>query len=191
MSGGLIKAVAIGASAGGVQALSKILPSLPAGYPFPVLIVVHVPPDRDNALVPLFQAKCQVEVKEAEDKEPLLPGVVYFAPSDYHLLVEGDGSLSLSSDEPVNHSRPSIDVLLETCADAFGSGVTGVVLTGANEDGAFGLLTVAQAGGYAVVEDPASAYASTMPAAALATCPSAKSMTLDAITSYLLSLGTA
>jgi two-component system chemotaxis response regulator CheB len=191
MSGGLIKAVAIGASAGGVQALSKILPSLPAGYPFPVLIVVHVPPDRDNALVPLFQAKCQVEVKEAEDKEPVLPGVVYFAPSDYHLLVEGDGSLSLSSDEPVNHSRPSIDVLLETCADAFGSGVAGVVLTGANEDGAFGLLTVAQAGGYAVVEDPASAYASTMPAAALATCPSAKSMTLDAITSYLLSLGTA
>lgn len=191
MSAASLKAVAIGASAGGVQALSKVLPSLPAGYPLSVLVVVHVPPDRDNALVPLFRDKCRVEVKEAEDKEPTRPGVVYFAPSDYHLLVERDGSLSLSSDELVNHSRPSIDVLMETAADAFGSALVGVVLIGANEDGALGLRAVAAAGGLAVVEDPASAYASAMPDAALSACASAKVMTLDALKSYLLNLGSA
>lgn len=191
MTGVPIKAVAIGASAGGVQALLHILPALPATYPFPVLIVIHVPPDRPNALVPLFDGKCRVRVKEAEDKEPAQAGVVYFAPSDYHLLVEGDGSLSLSLDDLVNHSRPAIDVLFETAADAFGPALAGVILTGANDDGARGLKAVAGAGGLALVEDPTGAYVSTMPAAALKACPSAKSMPLEAITSHLLSLGAA
>jgi two-component system chemotaxis response regulator CheB len=186
-----IKAVAIGASAGGVQALLRILPSLPASYPLPVLIVVHVPPDRSNALVPLFRDKCQVEVKEAEDKEPTLAGVVYFAPSDYHLLVEADGSLALSSEEPVNHSRPSIDVLLESSADAFGPALAGVVLTGANSDGAVGLRAVVDAGGVGIVEDPDRAFAREMPAAALRACPTAAVLPLDAIAPYLLTLGTA
>lgn len=185
-----IKAVVIGASAGGVQALLQILPSLPASYPLPVLIVVHVPPDRDNALVSLFQARCQIQVREAEDKEPILPGVVYFAPSDYHLLVEKDGTLSLSSDELVNHSRPSIDVLLESAADAFGSELVGVILTGANDDGARGLQAVVESGGVAIVEDPAEAYASAMPAASLRASPSAKAMKVAAIASYVSSLGT-
>jgi two-component system chemotaxis response regulator CheB len=191
MSEAQIGAVAIGASAGGVQALLRILPALPAGYPLPVLIVVHVPPDRNNALVPLFQAQCQVTVKEAEDKEPALAGVVYFAPSDYHLLVERDGSLSLSSDELVNHSRPSIDVLLQSSADAFGSALAAVILTGANCDGAIGLSAVMAAGGAVVVEDPERAFAPAMPAAALEACPSARVMPLDAIAPYLLSLRTA
>ncbi len=185
-----IKAVVIGASAGGVQALLQILPSLPASYPLPVLIVVHVPPDRDNALVSLFQARCQIQVREAEDKEPILPGLVYFAPSDYHLLVEKDGTLSLSSDELVNHSRPSIDVLLESAADAFGNELVGVILTGANDDGARGLQAVVEAGGVAIVEDPAEAYASAMPAASLRASPSAKAMKVAAIASYVSSLGT-
>ncbi len=185
-----IRAVVIGASAGGVQALLQILPPLPATYPLPVLIVVHVPPDRDNALVSLFQARCQIQVREAEDKEPVLPGVVYFAPSDYHLLVETDGTLSLSSDELVNHSRPSIDVLLESSADAFGSELVGVILTGANDDGARGLQAVVEAGGVAIVEDPAEAYASAMPAASLRASPSAKAMKVAAIASYVSSLGT-
>lgn len=183
-----LRAVAIGASAGGVQALSAILPALPVDYPLPVLVVVHVPPDRDNALVPLFQSKCRVAVKEAEDKEPALPGVVYFAPSDYHLMVELDGSLALSSDEHVNHSRPSIDVLFETAADAFGPGVAGVVLTGANSDGANGLRAIVEAGGQALVEDPAAAYAQAMPAAAVAACPAADVLPLPAIAPHLLSL---
>jgi two-component system chemotaxis response regulator CheB len=186
----MMKAVAIGASAGGVQALLRILPQLPAEFPMPILIVVHVPPDRSNALVPLFQGKCALAVKEAEDKERVAGGVIYFAPSDYHLLVEHDGSLALSSDEPVNHSRPAIDVLLETAADAFGPELTGIILTGANNDGASGLRAVAAAGGIAIVEDPAKAEVPTMPAAALAACSTAKVFNLDDITSYLLSLAT-
>lgn len=188
MTGRPMSAVAIGASAGAVEALLRILPSLRADFPAPVLVVVHVPPDRSNALVPLLQAKCQITVKEAEDKEPTQPGVVYFAPADYHLLVENDGSLSLSSEEPVNYARPSIDVLFESAADAFGAGLTGVVLTGANEDGARGLKAVMDLGGHGVVEDPAGAYARTMPEAALSTCPSARAMNLDAIAVYLQNL---
>ena len=188
MIGGRIRAVAIGASAGAVEALLQILPSLAADFPVPILVVVHVPPDRSNALVPLLQAKCQIKVKEAEDKEPTHPGVVYFAPADYHLLVENDGSLSLSSDEPVNYSRPSIDVLFESAADAFAPALTAVVLTGANEDGARGLKAVMDLGGDGVVEDPAGAYAQAMPAAALGACPSARSMNLVSIAHYLQSL---
>lgn len=191
MSEASTPAVAIGGSAGAVQALLRILPALPADYPAPVLVVVHVPPDRDNALVPLFQGKCSVAVKEAEDKEPTQPGVVYFAPSDYHLLVETDGTLSLSSDELVNMSRPAIDVLFESAADAFGPALTAVVLTGANQDGARGLAAVNAAGGAVVVEDPVGAYATAMPTAALKACPAAHVMNLDAIASHLLHLGTA
>ena len=188
MTGLAVKAVVIGGSAGGVQALLQILPALPAGFPLPVMIVIHVPPDRDNALVPLYQSKCVVKVKEAEDKEPALPGVVYFAPSDYHLLVEADGSLSLSSDELVNHSRPSIDVLFESAADAFGPDLAAIILTGANDDGARGLKAIVAAGGGAVVEDPAKAYAPAMPSAALAACPTARTIKLARIAPYLLSL---
>lgn len=191
MSVGPNRAVAIGGSAGAVQALMQILPALPADYPLPVFVVVHVPPDRDNALVALFRSKCQVEVKEAEDKEPVRAGAVYFAPSDYHLLVETRGALALSSDEPVNMSRPAIDVLFETAADAFGPGLTAVVLTGANNDGARGLRAVIDAGGAAVVEEPAGAYAAAMPTAALKACAEATPMNLDAIASHLLELGAA
>lgn len=185
------RAVVIGASAGAVQALQAILPPLPPGYGLPILVVVHVPPDRSNVLLPLFQTKCRIAVKEAEDKERAIGSVIYFAPSDYHLLVETDGSLALSTDEPVNYSRPSIDVLFESAADAYGPGLVGVILTGANSDGSAGLKAVMDAGGVAIVEDPADAYASAMPNAALEACPSAMSMKLDAIASYLLSLGTA
>lgn len=186
----MIRAVVIGASAGAVQALLKILPALPADFPLPVLIVVHVPPDRSNALVALYQAKCRMTVKEAEDKEQAVGGTVYFAPSDYHLLVEADGSLALSSDEPVNHSRPAIDVLLESAADAFGPALVGGVLTGANHDGAQGLRAVCDAGGTAIVQDPASAQVPTMPATALAACPEALCLSLNDMTSFLLELAT-
>ncbi len=185
-----LKAVVIGASAGAVQALLTILPALPASFVLPVLVVVHVPPDRDNVLVSLLQAKCRLTVKEAEDKEPLVGGTVFFAPSDYHLLVETDGTLAISTDEPVNYSRPSIDVLFESAADAFGEALVGVVLTGANHDGAAGLRAVTQAGGTAIVEDPNFAHSRAMPLAALEASPGAAIMTIDAIASYLSSLGT-
>ena len=184
-----IEAIAIGASAGAVQALSRILPELPTDYPLPVLVVVHVPPDRTNMLVPLFQSKCQISVREAEDKEPILPGVVYFAPADYHLLVEADRTISLSADAPALYSRPSINFLFESAADAYGPALLGVILTGANEDGAAGLAAVGEAGGSALVEDPAGAYASAMPTAALKACPMANTMSLGNIASYLAGLG--
>jgi two-component system chemotaxis response regulator CheB len=130
-------------------------------------------------------------VKEADDKEPVVGGVIYFAPSDYHLLVETNESLALSTDEAVNYSRPSIDVLFESAADAYGEGLVGVILTGANHDGAAGLKAIVDAGGLAIVEDPAGAYATAMPQAALEACPSATIMNLDAIASYLSSLGAA
>ena len=188
MSPALVQAIAIGASAGAVQALLRILPALPADFAIPLLIVVHVPSDRSNALVSLFAAKCRIAVREAEDKEPILPGTAYFAPSDYHLLVEAGHSLALSTDEPVNHSRPAIDVLLESAADAYGPALAGIVLTGANHDGAAGLKAVADAGGLAIVQDPADAQVPTMPEAALAACPSARVMTLDDLIPYLLTL---
>ena len=186
-----VQAVVIGASAGAVQALLAVLPALPAGFPLPVLVVVHVPPDRDNVLVPLLQAKCLLKVKEAEDKEPIVGGVIYFAPSDYHLLVEADRTAALSNDEPVNYSRPSIDVLFESAADAYGEALVGVILTGANHDGAAGLKAVSDAGGVVIVQDAAEAYATAMPDAALEASPSATTLNLDAIASYLSSLGTA
>ena len=172
------RAVVIGASAGAVQALLTILPTLPADYPVPVLIAVHVPPDRVNGLVPLLHASCALAVVEAEDKETVRPGTIYFAPPDYHLLVEREGGLALSSDEAVNYSRPSIDVLFESAADAYGDGLVGVILTGANNDGAAGLKTIMDSGGEAFVERPSEAYASTMPEAALKACPGATVMSL-------------
>lgn len=185
------QAVAIGASAGGVQALLTLLPALPADFPWPIFIVLHVPADRGNVLAPLFEAKCRLEVKEAEDKETASPGVVYFAPSNYHLLVESNGDLALSSDEAVNYSRPSIDVLFESAADAYGAGLTGVILTGANEDGAAGLSAVAAAGGIALVEEPAAAYAQAMPQAARNACDAALALPLERIAEHLKGLGKA
>jgi two-component system chemotaxis response regulator CheB len=182
-------AVVIGASAGAIQALSHILPVLPPTFGAPILVVIHVPAGRSE-LVPVFQARCQIAVKEAEDKEPIEPGSVYFAPPAYHLLVEADGRIALSVDEPVNYSRPSIDVLFESAADAYGTGLTAIVLTGANEDGAQGLAAVVREGGHAIVQDPAEAFASTMPSAALARCTAARALSLDAIASLLLTLDT-
>jgi len=180
-----VEAIVIGGSAGAINALSVILPSLPADYGLPVFIVVHVPPAKGGILTELFQAKCSIKVREAEDKEPISGGTAYFAPPDYHLLVENDKSLALSSDEPVLYSRPSIDVLFESAADAYGPSLIAIVLTGANQDGANGLKAVVAAGGTAIVQSPIEAYASAMPEAALAQCPSARVMSLKEIAAYL------
>ncbi|RSU46273.1 chemotaxis protein CheB [Sphingomonas sp. S-NIH.Pt15_0812] len=180
--------VVIGASAGGVQALLTLLPALPAEFPRPILIVLHVPPDRDHGLVALFQARCAMQVCEAEDKQSPAPGTIYVAPANYHLLVEAGGGMALSADDPVNHSRPSIDLLLETAADAMRRRLIAILLTGANDDGARGLRAVARAGGIAIVEDPDTAQVHTMPAAGLALCPDATRLAIDAIAPYLLRL---
>lgn len=180
-----IEAVVIGTSAGGVQALLDILPQLPADFPVPVMAVVHIPADRNNILAPLFASKCALQVKEAEDKEKAAPGVVYFAPSDYHLLVEANGDLALSSDEPVNFSRPSIDILFESAADTYGKHLLAVLMTGANDDGARGLQAIFKAGGRTFVQDPSTAYARAMPEAGLNFCPNAQVESLQGIVEQL------
>jgi len=188
MSGARAQAVVIGASAGAVDALSSLLPKLPCRYPLPIMVVVHVPRDQRSALADLFRSKCRIDVREAEDKEPIHFGTVYFAPPDYHLQVERDHWLSLASDEPVSYSRPSIDVLFETAADAYGPGLVAVILTGANFDGARGLRAVRDAGGTALVQDPTSAQAQEMPRAALEACHDARVMSLEEIAAYLLEI---
>ncbi len=179
------EAVVIGASAGALEALSVILPALPAQFPLPIFVVVHVPPDKRSMLAELFRAKCEIDVREAEDKEPIRAGTAFFGPPGYHLLVETAQSLSLSMDEPIMFSRPSIDVLFETAADVYGPDLIAIVLTGANHDGAAGLRAVVEAGGAALVQNPHGAFASAMPEAAIAACPSANVMSLAAITEYL------
>ena len=181
-----IKAVVIGASAGAVQALSVILPALPADFAAPILIVVHIPAGRPNMLASLFQASCRMEVREAEDKEPPMAGRVYFAPGGYHLLVESDGNLALSNEEAVLYSRPSIDVLFESAAEFHGAALLGIILTGVNNDGAAGLRAVEAAGGTAIIQEPTDAYSRMMPEAAIRACATPLILPLDKIAGYLM-----
>ncbi len=189
MSGIAPEAIVIGASAGAFDVLSKLLPGLPADFQLPILIVVHLPADKTSLFAELLRARCAIRVCEAEDKEPIEPGVAYFAPPDYHLLVEQDKRLSLSNEEPVLFSRPSIDVLFESAADAYGEGLIGVVLTGANSDGANGLRAVVEAGGAAIVQSPEGAYAAAMPEAAIAACPDARVLPVNEIAAFLREVG--
>jgi two-component system chemotaxis response regulator CheB len=158
--------VVIGTSAGGLRALEQILGNLPAAFAIPIVAVQHRSKESD-AFASVMQSFVSLPVMEAEDKEPIKAPGVYLAPPDYHLLLE-PGRLALSTDEPVCFSRPSIDVLFESAADAYGRGVLGVLLTGANHDGAKGLARIRAAGGVALVQDPATAESPEMPAAAIA-----------------------
>ena len=157
-----IEGVVIGASAGGVQALAQLLPAFPRATAAAIFVVLHLPRDRPSLLTEVFSPKCALQVREAQDKEPVAQGTVYFAPPNYHLLVDEGPRLALSADDLVHHSRPSIDVLFESAADVYREHLLGVLLTGANEDGAEGLAAVHDAGGITVVQEPETALASTM-----------------------------
>ncbi|GLU28199.1 MULTISPECIES: chemotaxis protein CheB [Brucella/Ochrobactrum group] len=179
------QAVVIGASAGAFDALTGILPNLPTSFPIPVIVVVHLPPDKHSLLSELFRQKCRLPVIEVEDGQPLDPGKIYFAPPDYHLFVEAGSTLSLSKDSPVLYSRPSIDVLFESACDVFGAELIAVILSGANEDGAAGSALISAAGGTVIVQDPDEALVSTMPEATFSRCPDAIVLSLQAIVQYL------
>ena len=185
MTGSPPKAVIIGASAGALEALSAILPDLPADFSCPVYVIVHVPPQNRSVLAEIFSAKCRLPAIEVSDKEPVAAGAIYFAPPNYHMLIEDEGHVALSSDPEVLFSRPSIDVGFESAADVWGDALTAIILTGASHDGARGLRAVAAAGGVTIVQDPETAYASTMPAAAIASCPCTQVMSLSEISAYL------
>lgn len=157
--------VVMGMSAGGLRALEKILGALPADFGIPIVAVQHRARESE-AFAALMQSHCALPVHDAEDKEPIVTPGVYLAPPDYHLLVE-PGYLALSTDEPVSYSRPSIDVLFESAADAYGAGVLAVLLTGANADGSRGLVRIREAGGFTIVQDPLTAESPEMPNAAI------------------------
>jgi two-component system chemotaxis response regulator CheB len=181
--------IAVGASWGGLKALRAIAHGLPAHFPVPITFVQHRGKE-SGALRELLQDCTSLIVCEVEDKQPIMGGYIYLAPADYHLLVDGD-EFSLSIDEPVRYSRPSIDVFFESVADRFGREAAGVVLTGANEDGARGLQQIVACGGLAIVQDPRTAESPIMPRAALRAVPDAHTFPLERMTPYLVSLATA
>jgi two-component system chemotaxis response regulator CheB len=185
---GRIDAVVIGASAGGVEALTVLLPALLPGLRPPVFIVLHLPRDKPSVLADIFARKCAVPVREAEDKEMVAPGTVYFAPNNYHLLVDQGPQLALSADDLVHHSRPSVDVLFESAADIYQGRLLGIILTGANEDGASGLAAVHDAGGVTIVQRPDTARAPNMVLSALRLRPADCVLTLDEIAGMLQTL---
>lgn len=170
LQGRRIEAVVIGGSAGGVDALLQLLPALPAGYDLPVVCMLHLPPDRESRLAELFDERLPLPVREATDKGDIEAGTVYFAGPGYHLSVEQERTFSLSCEPPVHYARPAIDVLMESSADAWGPGLVGILLTGANHDGADGMAQIRARGGFTVVQDPADAQVGVMPMEAIRRC---------------------
>ena len=180
--------VAIGTSWGGLAALTTLLGGLPAGFGIPVVVVQHRSNDSERLLSQLLQDATDMRVSEIEDKDELVPGKVLIAPANYHVLIE-DGYTSLTVEEPVRFSRPSIDVMLSSAADTYGSAAVGVVLTGANEDGARGLAHIVKRGGLALVQDPKTAEIPIMPLAAIRAVPTAEVLSLDALGARLIEIG--
>ena len=162
-----VKAVVIGASAGGVEALLTIFAGLKPGYRLPIIVVLHLPDERRSQLAEVFARRVALPVREVQDKQPIVPGTLYFAAPGYHVSVEHDLSLSLSQEEPVHYSRPAIDYLFESAADVYQQRLAAILLTGANQDGARGLSQVKQSGGLTIIQDPDEAQVATMPRAAL------------------------
>jgi len=184
-----VEAIVIGGSAGALDALNAILSALPAGFSVPIAIVLHVSPERPSRLCELLATKCALAVREADDKEPLMPANVYLAPPNYHLLIEKKRCLSLSVDAPVHFSRPAIDVLFESAADAYGPALAGLLLSGASEDGARGLARIKASGGMALVQSPETSPVRTMPEAALRLVPVDHVLPLSEIGPFLARLG--
>jgi two-component system, chemotaxis family, protein-glutamate methylesterase/glutaminase len=159
--------VVIGASWGGLRAVREVLDGLGNASPAPIVVAQHRGPGAGERLAQLLQRHTELTVREAEDKDRLVPGSVYLAPPDYHTLIESDGTLALSTEGLVRHARPSIDVLFRSAAEAYHERCVGVVLTGANDDGAEGLARIKELGGVAVVQDPRTAERREMPDAAI------------------------
>jgi two-component system chemotaxis response regulator CheB len=179
--------VGIGSSWGGLAAMSKLLGDLPGDFSLPIVVVQHRSSDSDRLLAEILQDATELAVAEIEDKDQLTPGTVHIAPANYHVLID-DGSLALTTDAPVRFSRPSIDVTFSSAAAMYGPGAIGVVLTGANDDGAEGLSDIVKRGGRALVQDPRSAEIAVMPYAAVKAVPSAEVLPLEALAARLLEL---
>lgn len=179
--------IVVGASLGGLNAVRAVLSTLPATFRLPVAVVQHRDPNTGDALRYVLQKTCSLQVREAEDKLPIKAGSVYLAPGGYHLLVDGD-CFALSTEDPVLFAQPSIDVLFETAAEAFGPRAIGVVLTGSSGDGAVGLAAIRRRGGAVLIESPVTAEAREMPEAARRANPGVLELKLEEIGPYLLEL---
>ena len=184
-----IELVAIGGSAGAIEVLRSVLSQLPRALGPAVVVVVHLPPDGPNLLHEILATPGGPPMKVAEDKEPVAPGTIYFAAPDYHLLIENGRTFALSLDERIHFSRPAIDVLFESAAAAYGDRMMGVVLSGANADGAAGLAVVAASGGMTVVQSPEHAEMSAMPTAAFQAVPDSISVDASALATLLRAYG--
>jgi two-component system chemotaxis response regulator CheB len=179
--------VTIGCSMGGMHALQTIFETLPDDFPLPIAVVQHRYKTSNEGLPQFLRRHSKLQVVDTTDKEWLRPGTVYLAPANYHLLVE-KGELNLSVDEKVEYSRPSIDVLFESAADAYGDGLIGIVLTGANSDGARGAVRIRKRGGFLIVQDPKTAESPVMPQAAVDATRVDRILPLERIGPFLVEL---
>jgi len=179
--------VVIGTSWGGLSAVSAVVEALPSTFALPLVVVQHRSPDAPGLLAELLQNRTKLRVLEVEDKQPVVPGHVFIAPPNYHLLLDR-GYFSLTTDAPVRYSRPSIDVTFASAADEYGRRTIGIVLTGANEDGSLGLKRIADRGGYPIVQDPATAESPVMPQAALRAVTRSRVLPLGRIAGHLVSI---
>jgi two-component system chemotaxis response regulator CheB len=165
----LERVIVIGASAGGLYALTEIFSELPSGFKFPIVVVQHRAAGQSELLEDVLQAKCKLEIKQADEKENIKNGVIYIAPPGYHLFIEQDHRFSLSIDPPVKHSIPSIDVTFQSAAEAFGHLLVGIVLTGSSSDGAEGIKTIKEFRGVTIAQEPKEAKFPFMPKSAIDT----------------------
>ncbi len=182
------KVIVIGASAGGMTALRMLLSVLPVDFNVAVIVVQHVSPRSEHYMVQYLNDNCAINVKEADEKEKIVCGNVYFAPPNYHLLIEDDETFSLTIDEPYNYARPSIDTLFETASEVYTHQLIGVILTGANHDGSQGLKKIKAYGGLTIVQDPQTAEFTEMPTTALQAVDVDYRLPLEEIGSFLKQL---
>ena len=180
--------VTIGTSWGGLSAMMKLLGELPEDFPIPIVVVQHRSKDSDKLLTQLLQDATALNVCEVDDKDALTPGTVHVAPANYHTLIES-GYVSLTTEEPVRFSRPSIDVMFASAADTYRSRAIGVILTGANEDGSSGLAQIVKLGGRGLIQDPKTAEIPIMPDAAIKAVPAAEVLPLLKLAPRLMELG--
>lgn len=183
------KAIVIGASAGGLNVLSKILKKLPLDFSLPVIIAQHRSKDERELLEEVLQSKCKIKVKQADEKEKIENGIVYCAPPNYHLLIERNCTFSLSGDMLVNYSRPSIEVLFETAASVYKNKLVGIILTGANNDGSKGIKVIKEYGGMTIAQNPQTTEYPSMPQAAVDTGCVDFVWEIEQITDFLLRIG--
>jgi two-component system chemotaxis response regulator CheB len=185
----MYEAIVVGTSAGGFRALSTLLSDIPSGYSIPIVLVQHRSKDSRELFEEVLQSKCRIKIKQVEEKELITGKHVYVAPPDYHLLIESNKTLSLSFDAPVRFSRPSIDVLFESAAIAYGDKLVGIILTGANDDGAAGIIAIAKSGGLTIAQNPQEAEFPFMVQASIATKSVKYIWSLATIRNFLLHLG--